>query len=265
MAKISKQKVSDVLMELIAEPKGIVRMDVDQEYIKQLAQSISEIGLLQPVLIAIDGDGYEMVAGQMRYLAHKKLGLSKIKAVIRKMSPEEIGLARATENIARHDLTPLEEAATYRNLIDEYGLTLEKVSQKMGKTPGTIRRRMDLLRMPPMLQQAVHRRQISITVAEELWTISDEAQLDYYLSFAIEDGCTKAVARQWAKDWKDQIRRAGTAGGEGSPVPLSPFESRPTYIACDICEKAVKLEEIKYIRTCPVCTGAIKEGLGVSK
>jgi len=265
MAKISKQKVSDVLMELIAEPKGIVRMEVDQDYIKELAQSISEIGLLQPVLIAIDGDGYEMVAGWCRYLAHKELGLSKIKAVIRKMTPEEIGLARATENIARQDLTPIEEAATYRNLLDEYGLTLEKVSQKMGKTPGTIRRRMDLLRMPPMLQQAVHKKQISMTVAEELWPIADEAQLDYYLGFAIENGCTRTVARQWAKDWKDQARRAGTASDPGSHHQTSIFEPRPTYVPCDICNEPVKLEESSFIRTCKGCGSAIKKGMEVSK
>ncbi|MBA7491617.1 Nucleoid occlusion protein [subsurface metagenome] len=265
MAKTIKQKVSDVLVELIAEPKGIVRMDVDQDYIKELAQSISEIGLLQPVLIAIDGDGYEMVAGWCRYLAHKKLGLSKIKAVIRKMTPEEIGLARATENIARQDLTPIEEAATYRNLIDEYGLTLEKVSQKMGKRPATIRRRMDLLKMPPMLQKAVHKKQISMTVAEELWPIADEAQLDYYLTFAIENGCTRTVARQWAQDWKDQARRAGTPDGEGGSMQRSLFEPRPTYVPCDICDEAVKLEETSFIRTCKSCGSAIKKGMGVTE
>jgi len=265
MAKSRKQKVEDVLIGKIAEPKGIVRMEIDQDYIDELAQSISEIGLLQPVLLAIDGDGFEMVAGQCRYLAHQKLGLSTIRAVIRKMTPEEIGLARATENIARLDLTPLEEAATYRNLMDEYGMTLEKVSQKMGKTPGTIRRRMDLLKMPPMLQKAVHKKQISMTVAEELWPISDLAQLDYYLMFAIENGCTREVARQWKQDWKDSVRRSTNADEEGGFTQTSLFEPRTTYVSCDICNEPVKLEESKFIRTCTVCMGAIKKGMEVSK
>jgi len=121
-----------------------------------------------------------------------------------------------------------------------------------------------LLRMPPMLQQAVHKKQISMTVAEELWPISDEAQLDYYLGFAIENGCTRTVARQWAQDYKDQVRRAGTTNGKGGHVQRSLYEPRPTYVACDICNEAVKLEESKFIRTCPGCMGAITKGMEVS-
>lgn len=265
MAKRARQKVSDVDIKLIDEPKEIVRMDIEQDYIDELAQSISELGLLQPILLAYDNDRYEIVAGHCRYLAHKKIGLSVIKAVVRDMTQTEIGLARATENIARRDLTPIEEAATYKNLMDKYGLTIEKVSQKMGKTPGTIRRRMDLMRMPPSLQKAIHHRQISMTVAEELWPISDEASLDYYLMFAIENGCTKEVARQWAKDWKDTVRRAGTSGDQGGHVQTSIFEPRPTYVPCDICENPVELGKDKMFRCCPSCSGLIIKGLEVEK
>ena len=264
MVKKKKPKVADVLLSEIAEPKGIVRMDINQDYIEELAQSISEIGLLQPVLIAIDGDGYEMVAGQMRYLAHQKLEMLTIKAIIREMTPEEIGLARATENLQRLDLTPIEEAATYRNLMDEYGMSIKKIAQKMARTPGTIRRRMDLLKMPPILQQAVHKKQISMTVAEELWPIADEAELDYYLTFAMEDGCTKEVAREWTKDWKDRMRRKKSAGGEGPHESPSLYEPRVSWVECDVCKEPVKLEDSKFMRMCPGCKGAIKKGMEVS-
>ncbi|MBA7603358.1 Nucleoid occlusion protein [subsurface metagenome] len=263
MAKPLKQTVKDVELEKIKPPRAMIRMDIDPDYIEELAQSISEIGLLQPILLASIEETLEIAAGHCRYLAHKKLGLSKIRSYIRKMTPKEIGIARATENIQRKDLTPIEEAATYRNLIDEYGMTLEQVSKKMGKTPGTIRRRMDLLRMPAILQKAVHKKQISMTVAEELWPISDEAQLDYYLMFAIENGCTKEVARQWAKDWKDSCRRAGTAGEGPSPSQLAPNEPRPHYFPCDICHEPVELNETKIMRICKGCGSAIKKGMGV--
>jgi len=261
MAKKILPKVKDVELKLIDEPKEIVRMDIDQDYINELAQSISEIGLLQPILLALNGDRFEIVAGHCRYLAYIKLGMSKIKAVVRDMTQTEVGLARATENIARRDLTPIEEAATYKNLMDKYGLSIDKVSQKMGKSPGTIKRRMDLMRMPPILQKAIHARQITITVAEELWPISDEASLDYYLMFAIENGCTKEVARQWTKDWKDSVRRSSDASGEREHIQTSIFEPRPTYVACDLCQEAVNLSESEFLRTCPVCMGVIKKSL----
>lgn len=265
MAVKKRQSVKDVKIALIDEPKAIVRMDIDPDYIKELAQSISEVGLLQPILLAIDNGRYEIVAGHCRYLAHKKIGLSMIKAVVREMSKSEIGVARATENITRKDLTPIEEAATYKELMDAFGLTIEKVSQRMGKTPGTIRRRMDLLRMPPSLQKAVHTKQISMTVAEELWPIADESSLDYYLMFAIENGCTKDVARQWAKDWKDSVRRSGTASEEGHYVQTSIFEPRPTYVPCDMCQDPVELGKDKMFRCCPSCVGIISKGLGVKE
>lgn len=264
MAKHSKQTIKEVPLDQIDEPKGIVRMDIDPDDLNDLAQSISEIGLLQPIMIAINNEGYEIVFGHRRFLACKKLGLSSVRSIVRVMTQQEIGIARATENISRADLTPIEEAATYKNLMDQYGLSLEQVAKKMAKTPGTIKRRMDLLRMPPPLQKAVHKKQISMTVAEELWSIGDEASLDYYLGFAIENGCTKEVARQWAKDWKDSQRRSQTTGGEGGGVDLSPCEPRPSYVPCDLCHEPVELGKDKLIRSCPNCWGTIKKALEVT-
>ena len=260
MAKHSKQTIKDVTLDLIDEPKGILRMDIDPGAIEELAQSISEIGLMQPILISVDGERYELVFGHRRYLASKKLGLSSIRAIIRTMTQEEIGIARATENITRADLTPLEEAATYKNLIEQYGLTLEQVAQKIGKSAGTIKRRMDLLKMPPQLQKAVHSKSISMSVAEELWTIADPADLDYYLSFAVDGGCTKEVARTWAKEWKDKKRRAENPGAEGGQT-FAPTEPRPVYVSCDLCTGPMEIGQETVLRLCPDCAKTIKQNM----
>ncbi len=263
MTKCSTDRIDDVPIDKIDEPKGILRMDIDPDDLDDLAQSISEIGLMQPILIAVDGERFELVFGHRRWLAHQKLGLSTIRSFIRTMTQAEIGIARATENIARTDLTPIEEASTYQNLIEHYGLSIEQVAKKMGKTPGTIKRRIFLLRMPPQLQQAVHKKQISMSVAEELWPISDVASLEYYLHFAIESGCTKETARGWCKEWKDSQRRSQSPGVEGGEAP-SPYEPRPTFIACDTCSNPVELGKDHVMRVCPACWKAIKQGLEVT-
>lgn len=260
MERHLKPTVKDIPLDRIDEPKGIIRMDINSSDIADLAQSISEVGLLQPILIAVDGERFEVVFGHMRYLACKKLGLSSIRSLIRTMTKEEIGIARATENIARTDLTPLEEATTYKNLIYEYGMTLEHVAQKMGKSPGTIKRRMDLLKMPPPLQKAVHSRRISISVAEELWTISDMADLDYYLSFAVDGGCTKEVARTWAKEWKDKKRWQENPGAEGNGE-FAPTEPRPVYVTCDLCTGPMEIGQETVLRVCPKCAKTIKQNI----
>ena len=260
MSKIPRQSIKDVELGKIDEPKDVLRLDIDSQAIDELALSISQIGLLQPILVAVDGDRFELVFGHRRFLACQKLQLPSIRAIVRIMTPGEIGVARATENINRADLTPIEEATTYRNLIQKYGFTAEEVSRKMGKSTGTIKRRMDLLKMPPQLQDAVHKKRLSITVAEELWTISDMGDLDYYLSFAIDGGCTKDVARSWAKDWKDKVRRRQAAGGEGVPE-FSPVEPRPVYVSCDLCHGPMELGKELVLRICTECAATIKKNM----
>lgn len=262
MAKRAAQTLRVIDIKLIDEPKGIVRMDIDREGIEELAESISEIGLLQPILVCANEERYEVVFGHRRLLACRFLALSEIRCILRVMSQSEIGIARATENIARDDLTPVEEAATYQNLIDGYGMKIEEVAKKMGKTPGTIKRRMDILRMPAILQKAVHGKKISMTVAEELWAIRDETSLDYYLGFAIENGCTREVARMWTQDWKDSVRRSESPDAQGGGDPLSPLEPRPTYVPCDLCHEAVQLGKDRVLRACPDCFSKIQTAVG---
>lgn len=252
MGKLLKEVEKSVDLSLIDEPDGILRIDIDQEELTELAQSIKEIGLLQRILLARKGERFEIVFGHRRYLAHVKAGIPKIRSIIRTMTREEIAIARATENISRKDLTPIEEAATYNDLKKKYGMSLEDIGKKMGKSPGIVKRRIDMLRMPPQLQEALHKGRISIAVAEELWPISNLVQLDYYLSFALDGGCTKDVARQWCKDWKDSQRRQPGAI-EGGGEPMSPYEPRPTFLPCDLCQGPVELGHDKIMRACPKC------------
>lgn len=252
MAKPLTEKIVEVDLSQIDEPKGIIRMEINREYITELAASISENGLYQPILLRPDNSRYEIVFGHRRYLAHKAINAGKIKSIVRKMTDEEAAIARATENLSREDLTPIEEAATYRDLLDVYGMSVDQVARKIGMTPGTVRRRLDLLKMPASLQKAVHAKQISMTVAEELWGIDDAGSLEYYLSFAIDGGCTKGTAREWCKEWKDSVRRQRSSGGD-SGGEISPLEPRPHYIACDICLEPAKIEDARSLMICPTC------------
>lgn len=258
MAKKAMPKIREVDLSQIDEPHETARMEISEESISELAQSISEIGLLQPITVRTNHDRYEIIYGHRRYLAHLKLGLSGIKSIITTMTDQEAAVARATENLAREDLTPIEEAATYKNLMDQHGMSVDQIAAKVGKSLGVVMRRMDLLRMPPCLQQATHEGTISMTVAEELWAIRDPVKLDYYLSFAVDGGCTQATARQWCKDWKDSERRQVSGDAEGGGV-TSPFEPRPHYITCDICLNPVLIQEASSVMICGGCQGVITE------
>lgn len=260
MVKRLKRKIVETLLVEIDPPPDLDRMEIDPEKITELAASISEIGLLQPILLRPVKDRFEIVAGHRRYLAHERLGLPVIDSVVKVMTDQEAAIIRATENLSREDLTPFEEAVAFSNLVAKYNMTLEQVSKQFGYKPGTIRRRMDLVKMPPQLQKAVHTKQISVTVAEELWPISDPGDLDYYLTFAIENGCTKEVARSWCKEWRDFKRREKTAGVEGGHL-LAPSQPRPVYVTCDLCLGSMELGKETVMRVCPGCFKTIKQNM----
>ena len=237
----------NIKISLIDEPSVVDLMDISAEGVNELAQSISEMGLLQAVLLRRVGERFEVIAGHRRFLAHKQLGLLTIRADVKEMSDEDAALARATENLGRINLTPIEEARVYHSLINDHGLSYEAVSKKFGKSAGVIKRRADLLRMPPQLIEAVHSKAISIAVAEELWPITDIPTMEYYLSFAVEGGCTRNTAKQWRKDWKDSERRLDSdiAGGVESH---GAYEPRPIYVSCALCTGPMEIGKETVLR-----------------
>jgi ParB/RepB/Spo0J family partition protein len=260
MAKASALSARKIALDLIGEPKGIVRLDIDPGEIESLAENIQSVGLLQPIIVRPDKERFEIVFGHRRYLAHKVLKAPNIACIVRSLSDMECAIMRGTENIQRVDLSPIEEAAIYSDLLDSHNLSYNEIGKRMSKSPGVVRRRMDLLRMPPQLQKAIHSKQISYGVAEALWSIGDIGAIDYYLGFAIEHGATVAVARVWAKDAKDAKRREQSDVERGGG-PSSPAESRPVYVTCDLCSGPMEVGKETIIRSCPECTKLISDAV----
>ena len=260
MKKHLKQTIKRISFDLIDRPSTVDRMEIDQDKIKELSENINEVGLLQPVLLRPIAGRFEIVAGDRRSLACRSLGLSDIDAVVKEMTDQEAAIIRASENLARENLTPLEESVIFSNLYTLYKMTVEQIAQKFGYKAGTIKRRMDLMKMPPILQTAVHDKKISVTVAEELWPISDPTDLEYYLVFAVDNGCTKEIARSWCKEWKDAKRRAKTAGG-GVAQTFAPSEPRPVYVSCDLCSGPMEIGKEEVLRLCPDCFKTIKQNM----
>ena len=253
-------EIVDIPLEKIRRPKAPDRIEIDPEGIQELAKNISEQGLLQNPIVRPVGDDYEIVAGDRRILAIRQLAWESVPCVVKKLDDTQTAIVRASENLARRDLSPIEEAKIYKRLQEQFGLSYDQIGRKMGISGGLVKRRLDLLKMPPQLQDAVHKKKISYGVAEALWTISDETMLDYYLGFAIEHGVTVAVARQWANDWKmSQIMKPTIE--EGQEDTISPMASRPVWIACDLCQGPMELGTETVLRICPDCRKMINKRL----
>lgn len=261
MTKASRATIKEVALDLIDEPHGRIRLEVDPESIADLAANIAEVGLLQPIIIRKNEERFEIVAGHRRYLAFQLLKKKRIPAIVRDLDDVACALARASENLGRVDLSPVEEAAIYSELRDEHKLTIAEISGRMGKSIGVVKRRLDLLDMPDCLQKAIHYKGINYSVAEELWSLGDLAKIEYFLVFAVEHGATQAVVRGWVQDEKKKMRLKDSGTAEGSSL-ANPMQARPVYVPCDLCLGSMEIGTETVIRACEVCTKAIKKAVG---
>ena len=154
ITKSSEGDIKKVRMSLIEPNKKQPRRHFDEEKITALADSIKEHGLIQPIIITpSDNNMYKIVAGERRWRAAKKANLKEIPAVIRKYSEEQVAEIALIENLQRENLNPIEEAIGYNLLMDEFNLTQELISQRVGKSRSAIANSLRLLSLEDEIQK----------------------------------------------------------------------------------------------------------------
>jgi ParB family chromosome partitioning protein len=131
------------------------RRSFDAAKLEELAESVRENGVLQPLLVAPRGDDFELVAGERRWRAARMAGLQKVPVVVRDVDGREALRLSILENVQREDLNPLEEAQGYRRLIDDFGMTQEEIGSRLGKSRSAIGNALRLLHLSPELQQRI--------------------------------------------------------------------------------------------------------------
>lgn len=175
---------------IVPNPKQ-PRSGFDAETISTLAASIGAIGLLQPVVVRKDGDGYVLVAGERRLRAVKEVGLTTIAAVIRDENDDEANLTEALiENLQREDLSVLEEAAAFHQLLEEYGMTHEEVAAHVGRSRSAVTNTMRLLQLPASIQAMLAKGDLSAGHARALLGSDDEAYAVHIAQRAVAEGWT---------------------------------------------------------------------------
>ncbi len=142
-------------IEQIHADRANPRRTFDEAALEELAQSLKHQGVLQPILVRKDGRGYRIIAGERRWRAAQKAGLTELPVIIREASDSEAYELALVENIQRADLNPLEEAEAYRRLVDERKLTQEQVADRVGKDRSSVANSLRLLHLPNEVKQLV--------------------------------------------------------------------------------------------------------------
>jgi ParB family chromosome partitioning protein len=150
------------------------RRDFDESALKELSTSIAEIGIIQPITLRkINDDEYQIIAGERRFRASQLAGLKTIPAYIRTADDENMMEMALIENIQREDLNSVEIALAYEHLIGQYGLTQERLSERIGKNRTTITNYLRLLKLPAPIQVALQRKEIDMGHARTLLALND--------------------------------------------------------------------------------------------
>jgi len=152
------------------------REDFDQESINELAQSIKEKGVIQPLLVRRRGDNYELIAGERRLRAANSLGIKELPIIVRDVSDQDSLELALIENIQRESLNPIEEAHAYQHLMDKFKITQEKMSEVLGKARVTITNTLRLLKLPHEIQQELKKGRITFGHGRALLEIEDANQ-----------------------------------------------------------------------------------------
>lgn len=170
---MDEQPTTELDIEMIEpnplQPRGLIT----PESLAELAESIREHGVLEPIVVARTPAGYQIIAGERRWRASKLVGLKKIPVVIRETDPQGMLVMSIVENVQRVDLNPLERAAAYRRLMDEFELSNSEIAERVGKSPSYISNTIRLLTLPDALKDALMTGQTTEGHARALSTLED--------------------------------------------------------------------------------------------
>lgn len=219
------------------------RVSFDEELLEELASSIREIGIIQPISLRKTGpESYMIIAGERRYRASLLAGLTTIPAYIRTANDAEMSEMALIENIQREDLNAIEIALTFRKLIEQYELTQERLSERIGKKRATIANFLRLLRLPAEVQLGLRDRRLDMGHARALLTIENPSvQLRLYNRIITEGLSVRKVeelAQKWKKENSGENTPASAAGNPSHDFDLlqkhlsNTFQTKVTF-SCD--------------------------------
>jgi ParB family chromosome partitioning protein len=197
------------------------REHFDEEALAALAESIREVGVLQPVLVRETGEGFELIAGERRWRAARRVGLQTIPAIIRHADDASSLQQAIVENVQRESLNPLEEAAAYQQLIEDFALTHDDVAARVGKSRATITNTLRLLQLPPSIQKFLQEGALRMGHARALLSTPDRAFQEQLAKRAVADDLSvRAVEEAVRSRNGDEApeRKAAARGGAGTKM-----------------------------------------------
>jgi ParB family chromosome partitioning protein len=197
----------------------------DEEALASLAASIVEVGVLQPIIVREAEEGsYTLVAGERRWRAARKVGLKEIPAIIRESDDRSLLTEALVENLQREDLSPLEEATAYQELLEDFGLTHEEVGNRVGKSRSAVTNSLRLLQLPAAIQGKLERGELSAGHARALLSLDDRKFAEHIAERAAKEGWSVRQVEDAVRARNQAIGDHGTNRRVDVPRPAAIVE-----------------------------------------
>lgn len=218
--------INEIDINLISPNPGQPRRTFDEETLEELATSIRELGIVQPLSLRDSGDGtYQIIAGERRWRAARIAGLRSVPAYVRSVSDSEVTEMALIENIQREDLNAIEVALAFKKLIDSYNLTQERLSERLGKKRSTIANHLRLLKLPAEIQLGLRDNKLDMGHARALLSVENpKDQLKLY-NLILCDGLSvrrvEELTRQLSAENDTPAKKAGRSNLLGDFAPFA--------------------------------------------
>lgn len=198
-------KVADIELAKIRPNPYQPRKDFSEEALNELADSIEQLGIIQPITVRALGDGqFEVISGERRLRAARRASLERVPAYVRSADSEQMLEMALVENVQREELNPVEVALGYQRLMEECGLTQAQVAEKVGKNRTTVSNFLRLLKLPPRIQAALRDRDVTVGHARALITIDDpDVQYDLLKETVDKDLSVREVEKR-VRSWQEE-------------------------------------------------------------
>ena len=197
------------------------RQGFDADALETLADSIRQLGVLQPVVVRPEGPGFVLIAGERRWRAAQEAGLTELPALIRETDAVGTVTEALVENLLREDLNPLEEAAAFHQLEDEFGMTHAEIGERVGRSRAAVTNALRLLNLAPAIQVLVASRDLSAGHARALLGLDDQALAQHLADRAVSEGWSVRQLEEAVRLGKGMVR---------DKRPSRPAEPRPAVI-----------------------------------
>lgn len=253
------------MSEIIEIPIGKIqvgeheqRLDTEDEGIAELGASIARIGIVSPLVVAVCGDGYTLIAGHRRLQAAKRSGMGALPCIVRKTEAAlgtEIAFA---ENFFRKDLSPVELACALNDCLVNQIMTVKELAAGFHRSEHWVNSMIAIADWPADVQEAIHNEKISVSAASNLAYVTDESYRCFLVRNAVEQGATARTTASWLQAWRamqpqEEAITSEPVAGLTPSVPLVP------QAPCFCCSEVLKVNEMSHVPLCGGCIQAIRQ------